>query len=483
MAKTYDVIVIGGGPAGYVAAIRCAQLGLETACVEQWINFKDQPALGGTCLNVGCIPSKALLESSEQYHHLSHSLKAHGIQVTDITLDLDQMMARKEDIVLQLTNGISALFKANGVEWLQGHGKLLADRQVEVTDREGATEVFNADHVIIATGSKPVQIGAAAVDNAEGLIVDSTGALDFREVPKTLGVIGAGVIGLELGSVWSRLGSQVIMLEAVEDFLALADQQIARDALRQFKKQGLDIRLGARVMATTKTENGVEVSFQDSSGDQQITVEKLLVSVGRQPNTDNIAAPEAGLLFGERGYIHVDDHCKTNLPGVYAIGDVVRGAMLAHKGSEEGMMVAETIAGQHGHINYDAIPWVIYTNPEIAWVGRTEQALKTAGIPYKIGSFPFSANGRAKAMDAAIGMVKILAHAETDTLLGCHIIGPFASELIQEAVLAMEFHASSEDLARTIHGHPTLYEAVHEAALAVHGRAIHKINTSATSAT
>jgi dihydrolipoamide dehydrogenase len=477
MAKTYDVVVIGGGPAGYVAAIRCAQLGLETACVEKWINFKDEPALGGTCLNVGCIPSKTLLESSEHYHQLKEGVDSHGIHVEGVTLDLDKMMARKEDIVLQLTNGIGALFKANGVEWLKGHGKLLADRQVEITARDGSVDVVGADHVIIATGSRPIDIGAAPADNAEGLIVDSTGALDFRVVPKTLGVIGAGVIGLELGSVWNRLGSKVIMLEAVEDFLALADQQVARDALRQFKKQGLDIRLGTRVTATEKTADGVKVHFKDKDGDHEIMVDKLLVSVGRRPNTDNIAAPGADLLFDDRGYIHVDDNCETNLPGVYAVGDVVRGPMLAHKGSEEGIMVAENIAGQHGHLNYDAIPWVIYTNPEIAWVGKTEQALKAEGIPYKIGTFPFAANGRAKAMEAATGMIKILAHAETDTLLGCHIIGPFASELVQEAVLAMEFHASSEDLARTIHAHPTLYEAMHEAALSVHGRALHKINT------
>ena len=477
MAKTYDVVVIGGGPAGYVAAIRCAQLGLETACVEKWINFKDEPALGGTCLNVGCIPSKTLLESSEHYHQLKEGIDSHGIHVEGVTLDLDKMMARKEDIVLQLTNGISALFKANGVEWLRGHGKLLANRQVEITARDGSVDVVGADHVIIATGSRPIDIGAAPADNAEGLIVDSTGALDFRQVPKTLGVIGAGVIGLELGSVWNRLGSKVIMLEAVEDFLALADQQIARDALRQFKKQGLDIRLGTRVTATEKTADGVKVHFKDKDGDHEVMVDKLLVSVGRRPNTDNVAAPEADLLFDDRGYIHVDDQCETNIPGVYAIGDVVRGPMLAHKGSEEGIMVAENIAGQHGHLNYDAIPWVIYTNPEIAWVGKTEQALKAGGIPYKIGSFPFAANGRAKAMEAATGMVKILAHAESDTLLGCHIIGPFASELVQEAVLAIEFNASSEDLARTIHAHPTLYEAMHEAALSVHGRALHKINT------
>ncbi|HRD48053.1 MAG TPA: dihydrolipoyl dehydrogenase [Candidatus Contendobacter sp.] len=476
MAKTYDVVVIGGGPAGYVAAIRCAQLGLETACVEKWINFKGDPALGGTCLNVGCIPSKTLLESSEQYHHIREGIANHGIHVEGVRLDLDQMMARKEDIVLQLTNGISALFKANGVEWLQGHGKLLANRQVEITAHDGSVDVVNADNVIIATGSQPIDISAAPVDNAEGLIVDSTGALDFRQVPATLGVIGAGVIGLELGSVWSRLGSKVIVLEAVEDFLSLVDQQIARDALRQFRKQGLDIHMGARVIATRKTGNGVEVHFKDKDGDHEVRVEKLLVSVGRRPNTDEVAAPESGLLFGERGYIHVDEHCATNLPGVYAIGDVVRGPMLAHKGSEEGIMVAEIIAGQPGHLNYEAIPWVIYTSPEIAWVGKTEQALKTEGIPYKIGTFPFSANGRAKAMDQAAGMVKMLAHAETDTLLGCHIIGPFASELVQEAVLALEFNASSEDLARTIHGHPTLYEAMHEAALSVHGRALHKIN-------
>ena len=477
MAKTYDVVVIGGGPAGYVAAIRCAQLGLETACVEKWINFKGDPALGGTCLNVGCIPSKTLLESSEQYHHIKDGIANHGIHVEGVRLDLDQMMARKEDIVLQLTNGISALFKANGVEWLQGHGKLLANRQVEITGHDGVVDVVSADNVIIATGSRPIDIGAAPVDNAEGLIVDSTGALDFRQVPATLGVIGAGVIGLELGSVWSRLGFKVIVLEAVEDFLSLVDQQIARDALRQFRKQGMDIHMGARVIATRKTGDGVEVHFKDKDGDHEIMVEKLLVSVGRRPNTDDVAAPESGLLFGERGYIHVDEHCATNLPGVYAVGDVVRGPMLAHKGSEEGVMVAEIIAGQPGHLNYDTIPWVIYTSPEIAWVGKTEQALKAEGIPYKIGSFPFSANGRAKAMDHANGMVKLLAHAETDTLLGCHIIGPFASELVQEAVLAMEFNASSEDLARTIHGHPTLYEAMHEAALSVHGRALHKINT------
>jgi dihydrolipoamide dehydrogenase len=475
MAKTYDVVVIGGGPAGYVAAIRCAQLGLETVCIEKWINFQGEPALGGTCLNVGCIPSKILLESSEHYHRVKDVFGEHGINVGSVKLDLEQMMTRKEGIVLQLTGGISQLFKANGVSWLQGHGKLLADRQVEVTGLDGKTRVVEADNVIVATGSVPMDIGAAPIDN--DLIVDSTGALDFRKVPKKLGVIGAGVIGLELGSVWQRLGSDVIMLEAVDDFLAPVDQQVSREALRQFKKQGLDIHLGARVIGTDIGKKQVTVKYQDKQGEHEITVDKLLVSVGRRPNTDGIAAPEADLLMDERGAVYVNDICETNLPGVYAIGDVVRGPMLAHKGSEEGIMVAEIIAGKPGHINYETIPWVIYTAPEIAWVGKTEQALKAEGIPFKAGNFPFAANGRAKAMDGAVGMVKLLAHGETDTLLGCHIIGPYASELIQEVVLAMEFSASSEDIARTIHGHPTLSEAMHEAALSVHGQAIHKINT------
>ena len=475
MAKTYDVVVIGGGPAGYVAAIRCAQLGLETACVEEWINFKGKPALGGTCLNVGCIPSKTLLESSEHYHQLKSGMDDHGIKIDQVSLDLDQMMTRKENIVLQLTNGIAALFKANDITWLKGRGQLLADHQVQITAADGTLDVVNADHVIIATGSIPIDIGAAPVDG--DLIVDSSGGLDFRQVPKRLGIIGAGVIGLELGSVWKRLGSeQVVILEAVEDFLVAVDEQLARDTLRQFKKQGLDIRLSTRVTGTRKEAGEVIVQYQDKDGEHELSVDKLLVCVGRRPNSDGIAAPEADLLLDEGGYVHVDEQCETNLPGIYAIGDVVRGPMLAHKGSEEGIMVAEIIAGRPGHMNYDTIPWVIYTDPEIAWVGKTEQTLKAENIPYKTGSFPFAANGRAKAMEKAVGMVKILAHAETDTILGVHIVGPMASELIQEAVLAMEFSASSEDLARTIHGHPTLYEAVHEAALSVHGIALHKIN-------
>lgn len=475
MAKTYDVVVIGGGPAGYVAAIRCAQLGLEAACVEEWLNFKGDPALGGTCLNVGCIPSKVLLESSEHYYKLKQGMEeSHGIKVDNVQLDLNKMQAHKEDIVLQLTNGIAALFKANGVSWLQGRGKLLANRQVEVTAADGTVEVVDADNVIIATGSTPIDISAAPIDNE--LIVDSSGGLDFREAPKRLGVIGAGVIGLELGSVWQRLGSEVVLLEAVDQFLAAVDQQIAKDALRQFKKQDLDIRLGCRVTGTEKGNNEVTVRYKDKDGDHELTVDRLLVCVGRRPNSDGLASPDVDLLLDERGYIHVDEECATTLPGVYAIGDVVRGPMLAHKGSEEGIMVAEIIAGKPGHMNYDTVPWVIYTYPEIAWVGKTEQTLKAEGTPYKVGTFPFAANGRAKALGAAAGMAKILAHGQTDTILGVHVVGPFASELIQEAVLAMEFSASSEDLARTIHGHPTLYEVIHEAALSVHGMALHKIN-------
>ena len=475
MADNYDVVVIGGGPAGYVAAIRCAQLGKKVACVEKWINFKGEPALGGTCLNVGCIPSKTLLESSEHYQQLKEGMDSHGIKIGQVKLDLKQMMARKENIVLQLTSGISQLFKANKITWLQGHGKLLADRQVQVTSADGNSQTVQAGNVIIATGSVPIDIGAAPIDGE--LIVDSNGGQEFTTVPKRLGVIGAGVIGLELGSVWKRLGSDVVLLEAVDDFLVAVDQQVARDALRQFKKQGLEIQLGTRVTGTEINKKQVKVHYQDSQGEHTLTVDKLLVCVGRRPNTDDIAAPEADLLLDERGYVHVDENCETNLPGVYAVGDVVRGPMLAHKGSEEGVMVAELIAGQPGHVNYETIPWVIYTHPEIAWVGKTEQTLKAEGVPFKAGTFPFAANGRAKAMQQAAGLVKILAHAETDTILGVHIVGPFASELIQEAVLAMEFSASSEDLARTIHGHPTLYEAVHEAALAVHGVALHKVNT------
>ncbi len=477
----YDVIVIGGGPAGYVAAIRCAQLGLKTACVEKWLNPEGLPALGGTCLNVGCIPSKALLDSSERYIHAKEGLSSHGIKVGGVGLDVKQMMARKDDIVKQLTGGIQTLFKANKIEWLQGHGKLLTEKRVEVTDVKNDKSVFSADHIILAPGSVPVDIAAAKADHKR--IIDSSDALSMTEVPRRLGIIGAGVIGLEMGSVWSRLGAEVVVLEALDDFLSAADQHIARDALRHFKKQNLDIRLGARVTAADIGKKEVTVTYQDKSGEHVFKCDKLLVAVGRRSNTENIADPAANLLMDEGGKIHVNAGCVTNIPGVYAIGDAIRGPMLAHKGSEEGVMVAESIAaqagrlaGQSGYLNYDVIPWVIYTEPEIAWVGKTEQTCKQEGIPIKSGIFPFSACGRAKAMDATEGMVKIIAHAQTDTILGCHIVGAKASELIQEAVVAMEFKASAEDLARIVHAHPTLAEALHEAALAVDKRAIHMIN-------
>ncbi len=471
MSKQYDVVVIGAGPGGYVAAIRCAQLGLKTACVDKWIGVDNRPALGGTCLNVGCIPSKALLESSAHYEDITHSFGEHGITASGVTLDLAQMMARKDKVVSDLTQGIAGLFKANGVEWHQGRGKLLPKQQVEVTAHDGKQSVLEATHVILAPGSSSVEIAAAPL--AEGVIVDSSGALAFDEVPKRLGVIGAGVIGLELGSVWRRLGSEVVLLEAQDSFLGAADEQIAKEALRQFKHQGLDIRLGARVTSCEMGEKGVAVQYQDAEGEHAETVDKLIVAVGRRPNTEGLAADEVGLLLDEWGFIHVNEQCRTNQPSVYAIGDAVRGPMLAHKGSEEGVMVAEVIAGQKAEINYDTIPSVIYTHPEIAWAGITEQALKAAGRDYNVGTFPFAASGRARAAGDSSGMVKVIADAVTDRVLGVHIIGAHCSELIAQAVIAMEMGASSEDLAMTVFAHPTLSESIHEAALAVDGRAIH----------
>jgi len=476
MAKSFDVVVIGGGPAGYVAAIRAAQLGLKTACVDKWINKQGKPALGGTCLNVGCIPSKALLDSSEHYHRLLHDLPKHGIKAKDVGIDVKAMIKRKDDVVQKLTGGVEMLFKVNKIEWLKGHGRLLAGKQVEVTsvDGKGQPEIVQANNVILASGSTPIEIDAAPLDGER--IVDSTGALEFTEVPKRLGIIGGGVIGLELGSVWRRLGANVTILEAQESFLAHTDQQIAREALKQFTKQGMDIKLGARVTATKVNPKSVTVEYKDGEGDHKIQVDKLIVAVGRRPYTDNLLAPEAGILLDEAGFVHVDEEWRANQPGIYAIGDVIGGPMLAHKGSEEGVAVAEIIAGGHGHVNYNAIPLVIYTAPEIAWVGRTEEQLKTAGIAYKTGAFPFAANGRALAMDQGLGLVKILADAETDRILGVHMVGHMVSELLQEAVVAIEFQASAEDLARTIHAHPGLSEAVHEAALAVDKRALHKSN-------
>ncbi|HEX9626224.1 MAG TPA: dihydrolipoyl dehydrogenase [Acidiferrobacterales bacterium] len=472
MAKSYDVVVIGAGPAGYVAAIRCVQLGLSAACVDQWRDRKTgEPALGGTCLNVGCIPSKALLESSLLYEQASHGCAEHGVRLAGVELDLAAMQARKDKVVGELTQGVAGLFKAHGIAAYHGHGRLLAGRQVEVRDADGKTEVLDAGSVIIATGSEPTQIGAAPL--TDGLIVDSTGALEFERVPERLGVIGAGVIGLELGSVWRRLGAQVILLEAQREFLAIADAQIAKQAYKEFTRQGLDIRLGARVLACEVQGAKVQVQYEDGQGSHRETFDKLVVAVGRRPGTDDLFAAETGLLLDEWGVVHVDEHCRTNLPGVYAIGDVVRGPMLAHKGMEEGVMVAELIAGRSASVNYDTVPSVIYTEPEIAWAGKTEQALKTAGHDYRSGSFPFAASGRARAMGNTAGLVKLLADAKTDRVLGVHILGPHCSELIAQAVIAMGLGASSEDLAMTMFAHPTLSEAVHEAALAVDHRAIH----------
>jgi len=471
MSNNYDVIVIGAGPAGYVSAIRCAQLGLQTACVEKWRSKEGKQVLGGTCLNVGCIPSKALLESSHKYEEAQHEFSLHGIQAGEIKMDVSAMMARKNTIVKNLTGGIASLFKANGVKAIQGSGKLLAGKQVEVTDSAGKVTVYNADNVILATGSIPVAIPPAPL--TEGQIVDSTGALSFDEVPKRLGVIGAGVIGLELGSVWSRLGTEVTVLEAQDTFLGVVDQQVAKDSLKHFKKQGLDIRLKTRVTGTDIKRGIVTVTYEDTKGTQELKVDKLIVAVGRKPFTDGLLSPDSGVNMDERGFIFVDDHCQTDVPGVYAAGDVVRGPMLAHKGMEEGVMVAERIAGQKTQVNYNCVPGVIYTNPEIAWVGKTEEQLKKEGTEYEVGSCPFAANGRAMAANNTAGLVKIIADAKTDKVLGVHIIGPQASELIAQAVIAMEFGASAEDLGLTMFAHPTLSEAVHEASLSVAGHAIH----------
>ncbi|MFQ5659350.1 MAG: dihydrolipoyl dehydrogenase [Gammaproteobacteria bacterium] len=472
--KSFDVVVIGAGPGGYVAAIRCAQLGLSTACVEGWLNDEGKPVLGGTCLNVGCIPSKALLDSSHHYTYIKNEASHHGIHVPGVSLDVNRMIDRKARIVSTLTQGIAGLFRKNRVEWLQGSGRLLPDNQIEVTPvaREAAEPYsVTAKNTIIATGSVPIKIPPAPVDNE--LVVDSTGALAFSGVPRRLGVIGAGVIGLELGSVWNRLGSQVIVLEALDDFLPPVDRQVANEAEKILRKQGLDIRLGAMVTGTGSNNREVTVTYEDKEGKQQIIIDKLIVAVGRTPNTEGLGASEAGLSIDERGYIEIDEEYRTSLPNTYAIGDVVRGPMLAHKASEEGIAVAERIAGKAGHVNYATIPWVIYTWPEIAWVGKTELELKDQGIEYRSGVFPFAASGRARAMGENGGMIKMLSDAKTDRILGVHLLGPSVSELISEAVLAMEFDSSAEDIARTIHAHPTLAEAMHEAALGVDKRSIH----------
>ena len=471
MADKYDVIVIGGGPGGYVAAIRCAQQGFNTACIEKRINKQDEPALGGTCLNVGCIPSKALLDSSWKYHEAQSSLADHGIKLGDVSLDLDAMHKRKDTIVRNLTGGIAQIFKANKVTWLQGSGQLKSGKQVEFTPLEGDAQTLQAENIILAAGSVPVEIPPTPID--QKLIVDSTGALDLPEVPKRLGVIGAGVIGLELGSVWARLGSEVEVLEAVDTFLPTVDQQLAKDARKQFSKQGLDIRLGARVTGSEVKKNQVVVNFTDKDGDQQETFDRLIVAVGRRPYTEGLLSQDAGVSLDERNFVYVDSQCRTDVPGVYAIGDLVRGPALAHKAIEEGVMVAEVIAGEHTQVNYDAVPGVIYTHPEVAWVGKTEEEVKESGEAYKTGAVPFAANGRAMAAGETGGMVKFVADEKTDRILGMHVVGPQASELIQQGVVAMEFGATIEDLQLMVFGHPSLSETVHEAALAVDYKAIH----------
>ena len=469
---TYDVLVIGAGPGGYVAAIRAAQLGMKTACIESWLDEDDKPALGGTCLNVGCIPSKALLDSSHHFETLAKHGSEHGILIDGLRTDIPAMLSRKRKIVTTLTRGIAGLFKKNKVEWLQGHGKLLRGNQVEVRPTvEGDIKTVEARHIIIATGSVPIDIPPAQIDSTQ--IVDSTGALAFSEVPKRLGVIGAGVIGLELGSVWRRLGSEVVVLEALPDFLATADENISKEALKTLRKQGMDIRLGTLVTGSSIGPDGGDVDFEVGGKKQQMQFDKLIVAVGRRPNTDGLNAEGVGLDVDEHGFIVVDADCQTSLANVYAVGDVVRGPMLAHKAADEGVAVAERLAGQKPHVNLDLVPWVIYTWPEIAWVGATEQSLKASGRAYTAGVFPFMASGRAQARGETDGLVKIIADAETDAVLGVHIFGPMASELIAEAVLTMEFEGAAEDIARTIHGHPTLSEAMHEAALAVDKRTLH----------
>jgi len=475
--KQFDVVVIGGGPGGYVAAIRAAQLGLSTACIEResWADPKGEIRLGGTCLNVGCIPSKALLQSSELFDEANHAFVMHGIGVDNVRIDVAAMIRRKDNIVSQLTAGIRGLFKKNKVTLLAGHGRFVGHEddlwQIEVSGAAG-TAVVSARNVIVATGSRPRQLAGIEVDNK--LVCDNVGALSLGEVPKRLGVIGAGVIGLELGSVWKRLGAEVTLLEVLPDFLAVADPAVAREAWKTFtQKQGLKIHLGVKIVGVKAGKSGVAIEYESGEAPQTLECDKLIVSVGRIPNTDGLGAEAVGLPIDERGRVIVDDHCQTSLPGIWAVGDAVRGAMLAHKGMEEGVMVAERIAGQEGHVNYDAIPLVMYTYPEIAWVGKTETQLKNEGIEYRAGQIPFVANGRALGQGDTTGFVKMLADARTDRVLGVHIIGNNASELIAEAVVAVEFGASSEDIARICHAHPTLSEVMHEAALAVDKRALH----------
>ena len=474
MSDAYDVIVIGGGPAGYPAAIRAGQNKLTVACIDEWKNTDGSFTFGGTCLNAGCIPSKALLESSELYQRAKDEFSVHGIKIGGLTLDLATMQKRRASVVKTMTGGIMALFKSNGVTGIQGHGRLLPGNKVLVTGADGAETTLQAKHVVLASGSVPVRLKGVPHDGK--YIVDSWNALEFDAVPARLGVIGAGVIGLELGSVWRRLGSEVTMLEAMEQFLVVADGAIAKEAQRHFKKQGLDIKLGAKVTRAAVAGTAVDVVYSDAQGEHTLQVDKLVVAVGRKPFTEGLLAEGTGVRLDERGFIQVDEQCRTGVPNVWAVGDVVRGPMLAHKGKEEGAMVADLIAGHFAEVNYKVIPSVIYTAPEIAWVGETEEQVKASGRPYKVGTFPFAASGRARAMEAAQGFAKVISAKDDDEVLGIHVIGPMAGELIGEAVLAMEYSASTEDIQRTIHAHPTLSEAIHEAALAADKKAIDGIN-------
>ncbi len=481
MSKDYDVIVIGAGPAGYHAAIRCSQLGLNTACINKMVDDSGSPVLGGTCLNWGCIPSKTLLDASHKYVEANSVFGDIGIQVTGIKADVPKMIERKREVVSQLTKGVEGLFSGNGVKNLPGSGKLLANCQVEYESLEGEKKTLNSDNVILASGSVPVSIPPAPIDG--DAIVDSTGALEFQAAPKRMGVIGAGVIGLELGSVWSRLGSEVIILEALNEFLPSTDGRVSKDLLRTLKKQGLDIRLGTRVVATEVKGKGakktVSVTYEKDGEENKIEFDKLIVAVGRRPYTEGLLSPDSGVNLDERGFLFVNDICATDAPNVYAVGDVVRGPQLAHKGMEEGIMVAERIAGKKPLVNYDVVPSVIYTHPEVAWVGKTEEQLKAAGEPYNVGSFPYAANGRALAAHENEGFIKILSDAESDRILGVHVLGAQASEIIAQAVISMEFSATAEDLGLIMFAHPSLSEGMHEAALGTAGHAIHMINKRA----
>ena len=471
MSEQFDVAVVGAGPAGYHAAIRAAQLGLKTVCIDRWVDASGQAVLGGTCLNVGCIPSKALLDTSHKFSQAQSEFEDLGIMTQGLALDVAQMQRHKDLIVQNLTKGVAGLLKSNGVEVVTGTATLQAGKILQVTDAADQVSTVAAEHIILAPGSSPVDIPACARDDK--MIVDSTGALAFDAVPKTVGVIGAGVIGLELGSVWSRLGAKVVLLEAVPTFLPTADKQVSKEALKLFKKQGLDIRLGAKVTGSKIKKSGVEVTYEDGDETQKLTVDRLIVAVGRQAETKDLIASDAGVVVDDRGLIEVNEVCETTCAGVYAVGDAVRGAMLAHKGMEEGVMVAERIAGGKPQVNYETVPWVIYTHPEIAWVGATEAELSAAETAFEVGVFPLAASGRAMASNETAGLIKVIADAATDRVLGVHMIGAHCSELIAEAVIAMEFGASAEDLGLTMFAHPTLSEGLHEAALAVSGHAIH----------